>query len=533
MRGDSLPTRILVGWGHVWLRVEPFVEAVKQCFKCLRFGHIQAGCKSTIRKCFVCTKEAHGKCEDKPKCNNCGGEHLSVARECQIYQREAAIKKIMAYKNVSYNTAHEIIRKEEKINKYGERYVGEEEESEDEERGDKDFPALRRNWKKIEYWENLPIPTEKERGRWNRTWGRNKEQTTYRREEERYGEDQSITRERRMEHYRGRYGNDGDKEIMTRQNKETTNEEIQQKDYITEQIRSYQQEDRRRDNNKGGYQEKYRKKEEDRIGRQNNLSGRYKTERKDGWTQQQEKRINNKESTKYIQMEGRERRKGDETRREGEITNNNEDNMGIFKNKGEDNIIEEIVKIIKDKNILAKVMKKLIDDQRESKKEETRELIEEDDWNTPCTRTTENTQRNTGKTKIKLINKCFTEERETNSEEEENKEDLRKEKKREKEKKKQEGIKEREKHETKMGEIKIEELKELLIQKKEIENKEKEDNLDGKSISETEDWKSVTTENDNESLGTVEWLEEKEIEQEERMSETGKGNKIREREKNF
>ena len=229
MRGDSLPTKIIIGWGHVYLRIEPFVEAVKQCFKCLRFGHVQAVCKTPIRKCFVCTTEAHGRCEDKPKCINCGGEHLSMARECQTFQRESAIKKIMAYKNLSYNTAHEIIRKEEKISKFGERYVGEEEESEDEEKGDRDFPTIKRNRKKVEYWENLPIPIEKERGRWNGAWGRNKEQMTHGTEEEGYREDQATTRERSSEQHRGRYKNEGDKKTMTIQNKKTADEEAQQK----------------------------------------------------------------------------------------------------------------------------------------------------------------------------------------------------------------------------------------------------------------------------------------------------------------
>ena len=32
--GDSLPTRLVIGYGHVWLRVEPFIEAIKQCYKC-------------------------------------------------------------------------------------------------------------------------------------------------------------------------------------------------------------------------------------------------------------------------------------------------------------------------------------------------------------------------------------------------------------------------------------------------------------------------------------------------------------------
>ena len=86
---------------------------------------------------------------------------------------------------------------------------------------------------------------------------------------------------------------------------------------MAEQVTKYQHEDRRRDNN---------------TGRQYNIPGRYKIEREDGWTQQQEKRIYNKETTKYNQMQGGERRIGDETGRIGEINNNNDLNMGTLKN---------------------------------------------------------------------------------------------------------------------------------------------------------------------------------------------------------
>ena len=93
MQGESLPTKLWVGFGHVWLNVKPFIESVKQCFKCLKFGHIQRACRTSEKKCFICTKPFHGRCTENPSCVNCKGEHLSVARECPIYQREAAIKK--------------------------------------------------------------------------------------------------------------------------------------------------------------------------------------------------------------------------------------------------------------------------------------------------------------------------------------------------------------------------------------------------------------------------------------------------------
>ena len=66
-----------------------------------------------------------------------------MAKECQVFQRETAIKKIMAYKNVSYKTAVEIVRKEERYNKVGGKQNVDEEES-DEEEWNKDFPTLRR-----------------------------------------------------------------------------------------------------------------------------------------------------------------------------------------------------------------------------------------------------------------------------------------------------------------------------------------------------------------------------------------------------
>lgn len=74
MQGDSLPTRVLIGYGHVCLNVKPYVEAVKQCFKCLRFGHIQTVCRAPDRKCFICTKVYHGRCTENPRCYNCKGE---------------------------------------------------------------------------------------------------------------------------------------------------------------------------------------------------------------------------------------------------------------------------------------------------------------------------------------------------------------------------------------------------------------------------------------------------------------------------
>ncbi|CAL7935741.1 unnamed protein product [Xylocopa violacea] len=109
IKGDSLPTRLLVGYGHVWLKVKPCIESVKQCYSCLRFGHIQLNCRSKIKRFFRCVEEFHGICKEQQKCINCGGSHPNIAKKCPIYQREAATKKVMAYKNVSCREARELV----------------------------------------------------------------------------------------------------------------------------------------------------------------------------------------------------------------------------------------------------------------------------------------------------------------------------------------------------------------------------------------------------------------------------------------
>ena len=41
-KGDSLPTKLLIGWRHVWFKVTPYIRKVKRCFKCLKLGHINS-----------------------------------------------------------------------------------------------------------------------------------------------------------------------------------------------------------------------------------------------------------------------------------------------------------------------------------------------------------------------------------------------------------------------------------------------------------------------------------------------------------
>nr|XP_034194651.1 uncharacterized protein LOC117610911 isoform X1 [Osmia lignaria] len=174
-KGDSLPTRLYIGQGHVWLKIEPFIESVKQCFRCFRYGHLQAVCKSRFRRYKMCSEEFHADCKKEQKCVNCGEAHRSNARECLIFQRESEIKKTMAYKNVSYSQAREILR-----DKYTGRRFDLDIESE------KDFPKLRTEQRgKSDKWERLNVP---ERNRGQNVWNRD---TGYRRNQERVSSDES------------------------------------------------------------------------------------------------------------------------------------------------------------------------------------------------------------------------------------------------------------------------------------------------------------------------------------------------------
>ncbi|XP_046144937.1 trichohyalin-like [Osmia bicornis bicornis] len=115
--------------------------------------------------------EYHGECRGEPKCVNCGQQHRSNARECLIFQRESETKKIMAYKNVSYAQAREILR-----DKYTGRKYDIDIESET------DFPRLKTNSRgRRENWERLEIPNNDDKyNEWKTKRGpfRNRERET-------------------------------------------------------------------------------------------------------------------------------------------------------------------------------------------------------------------------------------------------------------------------------------------------------------------------------------------------------------------
>lgn len=511
IRGDSLPTKLLIGYGHVWLRVEPFVEAVRQCFKCLKFGHIQVSCRTSRKRYFVCTKEAHGR----PRCINCGEAHMSVARECKVFQREAAIKKIMAYKNVSYNAAFDIVKREERNSKFGGK-DGDEEESEEEE-WDNNFPSLRRK-KKIEYWENLSAPVEKELSRLRKTWewGRGNQNQNQSQNKIRNRSYQNLNQNQnhyQNQNYNQRETREEERRKVNRQDMDNNRESARNRwnqEYGTDREDKTAQKWKGSGPNRDGLEEK--RMWDQKMGSQrNNWEGAYK---KDTKFHRQTEEGGRREETKCMQ------------------------DTEHFRNKGEEDLIEEIVKLINDRNILAKVVKKLVDSQRATQMV-GESITNEEDWNRTkeqCKESSpqglENTTNKT-KPKVKLVNVCLTKEDHTKTESVGHERVLGEEEIRGGTRTRTERVGREEKIEIENQSNKVMETGEekkgkedkkdkiinwmMGVKGKEMKEEGSEEKVEERSSSETEEWNSVTT--GSEDARTIEWLEENETEQEDEAHE--------------
>lgn len=81
----SLPDFVLI---NMWrFPVSQYIPPVKQCYKCLRYGHLAKFCKNSER-CSVCG-ESHSfkSCtvsQEKAVCIHCKGNHLAISGECPI-----------------------------------------------------------------------------------------------------------------------------------------------------------------------------------------------------------------------------------------------------------------------------------------------------------------------------------------------------------------------------------------------------------------------------------------------------------------
>lgn len=103
--GNVLPKVIYIN--YVACVVEPYVQRVVQCYKCLRYGHVAKQCNSTSTLCINCSKnkDPEHECRDPQDrfclfCKN--NNHKSISKICPKYEEQAKIKKIMAENNLTF-----------------------------------------------------------------------------------------------------------------------------------------------------------------------------------------------------------------------------------------------------------------------------------------------------------------------------------------------------------------------------------------------------------------------------------------------
>ena len=76
---------IKIGYTHFKVKSWNNEKSIKQCYKCLKLGHLQFNCKSKEVKCLRCSeshKEGYSKCIKPLKCANCGQDHAACSKKC-------------------------------------------------------------------------------------------------------------------------------------------------------------------------------------------------------------------------------------------------------------------------------------------------------------------------------------------------------------------------------------------------------------------------------------------------------------------
>ncbi len=100
-----LPNKVYIG--YMSYEVRPYIPPPLRCFKCQKYGHVAAVCKGKQR-CGRCAGEhEYGKCEEgaKLKCCNCGGEHTSAYRGCEMSKKAAEVQRVKISQGISYAEA--------------------------------------------------------------------------------------------------------------------------------------------------------------------------------------------------------------------------------------------------------------------------------------------------------------------------------------------------------------------------------------------------------------------------------------------
>lgn len=104
--GQDIPAYVYLWYSRI--TVEPYVQSVMQCFKCLKFGHTNKFCKSPksmCRKCFKPQDDEHQCDFQNIKCSNCDGLHNPNSQNCPELDRQKNIKFLMSTRNLCFQEA--------------------------------------------------------------------------------------------------------------------------------------------------------------------------------------------------------------------------------------------------------------------------------------------------------------------------------------------------------------------------------------------------------------------------------------------
>lgn len=76
---------IQIGYTHFNVKTWDTDKSIKQCYKCLKLGHLQYSCKTKEVKCLRCSethKEKYYEFKRLLRCANCEGNHAACSKKC-------------------------------------------------------------------------------------------------------------------------------------------------------------------------------------------------------------------------------------------------------------------------------------------------------------------------------------------------------------------------------------------------------------------------------------------------------------------
>ncbi|GBL86420.1 hypothetical protein AVEN_203552-1, partial [Araneus ventricosus] len=90
--------------GRVIFRVSRFIENLKVCFKCLKFGHTQIRCNKD-KRCSKCVGTHNHEYTGPIKCFHCNEPHDALDKNCTIFIREQEIINLVRNHDISFAEA--------------------------------------------------------------------------------------------------------------------------------------------------------------------------------------------------------------------------------------------------------------------------------------------------------------------------------------------------------------------------------------------------------------------------------------------